>query len=144
MAKKLATDWKIVVGAVQLSGWGFDVQISDEKEKVDVSGFSPLGAKEFLPGVAEQGVDVSFRMDYAAGGPHQTIYPLYAGGSVFKFWVQPDSDAGTSGTNPWYGGTASCFSYPVGASLNEGEEITVNFAPAPNSSFVWGTAVAGP
>ena len=144
MAKKLATDWKVVVGATQLSGWAFDVQISDEKEKVDVSGFSPLGAKEFLPGVAEQSVDVSFRMDYAAGGPHQTIYPLYNGGSVFKFWVQPDSDIGTSSTNPWYGGTASCFTYPVGAALNEAEEITVNFSPAPNSSFVWGTAVAGP
>jgi hypothetical protein len=144
VAKKLATDWKVVVGSTALSGWAFNVDIADEKERVEVSGFSPLGAREYLPGLADQAVEVSFRMDYASGGPHQTIYPLYSGGSVFKFWVQPDSDAGTSSTNPWYGGTASVFSYPVGAALNEAEEITVTFSPAPSSSFVWGTAVAGP
>ena len=133
-----------MIAGVDLSTWSFDVQINDEKEKLDVSGFSATGAREYVPGTADQEVEVSFRQDYAASGPHQTIYPLYSGGSVFKFWVQPDSTASTSSTNPWYGGTASCYSYPVGASLNEVEEVTVTFSPAPNSSFVFGTAVAGP
>lgn len=146
MAKKLATRWKVIVGnsLADLSGWAFDVQIADEKERVEVSGFSALGAREYLPGLAEQSVDVSFRQDYASAAVHQVIYPLYNGGSVFKFWVQPDSVAGTSASNPWYGGTASVFSYPVGAALNEAEEVVVTFSPAPNSSFAWGTAVAGP
>jgi hypothetical protein len=130
--------------ATDLSTWAFDVQISDEKERVEVSGFSASGAREYLPGNADQSVDVSFRQDYASGGPHQTIYPLYQGGSTFKFWVQPDSVAGTSSTNPWYGGTASVFTYPVGAALSEAEEITTTFAPAANSSFAWSTAAAGP
>ena len=107
-------------------------------------GLSPTGAREYVPGTADQGIEISFRWDTAAGGPHQTLYPLYSGGSVFKLWVQRDSDAGTSTTNPWYGGTASMYSYPVGATLNEVEEITVSFSPAPNSAFVWSTAVAGP
>lgn len=144
MSKALATNWKVVVNSVVLSSWAFDVQISDEKEKVEVSGFSATGAREYLPGLADQAIEVSFRQDLAAGGPHATIYNLYSGGSVFRMWVQRDATSGTSSTNPWYGGTASVYSYPVGATLNEAEEITVSFSPAPNSSFTWGTATSGP
>lgn len=144
MAKKAATRWKVVVGAWDGSSWAFDVQGADEKEKLEVSGFSATGAREYVPGTAEQSVDVSFRQDFATNAVHQTLYPLYTGGSVFKFWVQSDSVAGTSAANPWYGGTASIYSYPFSATLNEVEEITVTFSPAPNSAFVWGTAVAGP
>jgi len=142
MAKSLATDWKVVANGVVLSDHAFDVQIADEKDRVDVSGFSPTGTREFLPGLAEQGVDVQFLADFksaAAGAVHATLYPLYTGGSSFPFYVQPDSDAGTSATNPIYGGTAQIFSYPMGATLNERLEQTVSFAPAPNSSFAWGT-----
>ena len=143
MAKFISTDWKVVVNNVVLSDHAFDIQIADEKDRVDVSGFSPTGAREFLPGLADQSVTVQFLQDFkaaAAGAVHATIYPLYTSGtSVFPFFVQPDSDAGTSATNPIYGGTASVFSYPVAATLNERTEITVEFAPAPNSVFAWGT-----
>jgi hypothetical protein len=140
VAKKAATRWKVVIGATDLSTWAFDVQIGDEKEKLEVSGFSATGAREYVQGTAEQTIDISFRQDFATGGPHQTIYPLYTGGSVFKIWVQPDSVAGTSASNPWYGGTGSIYSYPMGATLNEVEEFTTSFSPAPNSQFSWGTA----
>ena len=56
-----------MVGATELSTWAFDVQISDEKEKLEVSGFSATGAREYVPGTAEQEVEVSFRQDYASG-----------------------------------------------------------------------------
>jgi len=144
VAKKAATRWKVVAVGVDLSTWSFDVQIGDEKDKLEVSGFSATGAREYVQGTAEQTIDISFRWDYAAGGPHQTLYPQYTGGSVFKIWVQPDSVAGTSASNPWYGGTASLYSFPISATLNEVEEATLSFSPAPNSSFAWGTAVAGP
>jgi len=142
MGKFLSTDWKVVVNGVVLSDHAFDVQIADEKDRVDVSGFSPTGTREFLPGLSEQGVTVQFLADFkgaAAGAVHATIYPLYTSGASFAFFVQPDSDAGTSGSNPLYGGTANVFSYPMGATLNERTEQTVEFAPAPNSTFVWGT-----
>lgn len=140
MAKKAATRWKVVVNGVDLSTWAFDVQISDEKEKLEVSGFSPTGAREYVQGTAEQEIAISYRQDFASGGPHQTNYPLYTGGSVFKVWVQPDSVAGTSSTNPWYGGTASMYTFPMSATLNEVEETTYTYSPAPNSQFSWGTA----
>ena len=139
MAKFLSTDWKVMVNGVNLSDHAFDVQIADEKDRVDVSGFSPTGTREFLPGLSTQTVTVQFLADFASSKVHATIYPLYTAGSAFPFYVVPDSDTGTSATTPLYGGTASVFSYPMGATLNERTEQTVEFAPAANSTFAWGT-----
>ena len=140
MAKAVATDWKVVVNNVVLSGWAFAVDGADEKEQIDISGFSPTGAREYAPGVRDQTVTVSFVNDRASGGPHATIEPLYRGGSVFPFFVQPDSDAGTSATNPIYGGSASVYAFPFGAELNSREELEIAFRPAQGSVFQWGTA----
>lgn len=142
MAKGVATLWKVVVNNINLSAWAFDVAGADEKERVDVSGFT--GYKEFVPGTRDQNVTVQFVNDRASGGPHQTIEPLYRGGSVFPFYVQERSDLGTSASNPLYGGTASVFSFPFGATLNEREEISIEFAPASNSKFEWGTTFPPP
>lgn len=140
MAKGAATDWKVVVNGIVLSSWAFDVQIEDTRDKLDVSGFNPNNSREYVPGLRDQTVTVSFRYDQASGGPHATMEPLYRGGSVFPFWVQRDSDVGTSATNPIYGGTASLYSFPVGATLNEVEEFEIEFSPASNSVFNWGTS----
>ena len=139
MAKFISTDWKVSVNGVDLSDHAFDVQIGDEKDRIDVSGFSPTGTREYLPGLADQSITVQFLQDFGTAEVHQTIYPLYSGGSVFAVYVQPDSDAGTADTNPVYGGTSSVFSYPVGATLNERTEVTVEFRPASNASYSWGT-----
>ena len=65
---------------------------------------------------------------------------MYAGGSVFPVYVQPDAASGTSSTNPIFGGSASLYSYNGGpASLNERLEVEAEFKPAPNSTFSWGT-----
>lgn len=138
MAKGAATLWRVMVNSVNLSSWAFDVAGADEKEQVDVSGFT--GYKEYVPGSRDQSVTVQFVNDRGAGGPHATIEPLYRGGSVFPFYVQQDSSAGTSSTNPIYGGTASVYSFPFGATLNEREEISIEFRPASGSTWNWGTA----
>jgi hypothetical protein len=140
VAKGAATDWKVVVNSVVLSNWAFDVAVEDTKERLEVSGFNPTGSREYVPGLSEQVVTVQMRNDMASGGPFATIRPLYEGGSAFPFFVQRDSDAGTSATNPIYGGTASVFSFPIAATLNEVEEVTYEFAPAAGATFRWGTA----
>ena len=137
MGKEIATRWKVVVNNVNLSSWAFSVDGADEREKVDVSGFT--GYKEFVPGTREQTVTVSFVNDRAVGGPHATLLSLYQQGTTFPFYVQPHSDLGTSSTNPLFGGTASLYSFPFGATLNEREEMEIEFAPATNSTFEWGT-----
>lgn len=139
MAVGAATDWKVVVAGTNLSAWAHNVSIDDTKDKLEASGFSPTGARTYVQGSREQTVTVQFRNDMAAGGPFAVIRPLYEGGSVFAFFVQRDSDAGTSSSNLIYGGSASCYGLPVEASLNEVEELEIEFSPATNSSFSWGT-----
>ena len=139
MAIGVATDWKVVVNNVVLSSWAFDVAIDDTRDKIDVSTFNPNNSKSYVPGQRDQTVTVTFRNDRATGGPHATLEPLYRGGSTFPFFVQPDSDAGTSATNPIYGGTASLYSFPTQATLNEVEEVEIEFSPASNAVFNWGT-----
>lgn len=139
MSVGAATDWKIVVNNVILSTWAHDVDISDDKDQLDASGFSPSGARTYVQGLRTQAVKVGFNNDMATGGPFATVRPLYESGSAFPFFVQRDSDLGTSATNMIYGGTASVYSLPVKATLNDIEQLEVEFAPAPNSVFNWGT-----
>lgn len=141
MAKFLATDVKVVVNNVNLSDHADSVDTPAESEQIDVSSFSPTRTREFLPGLSDQTIEVEFLQDFATGKVHATLYPLYSGGSSFPLFVQPDSDAGTSATNPIYGGTAQLFSYNGlgGATLNEPVKITATFKPAANAVFAWGT-----
>jgi hypothetical protein len=54
--------------------------------------------------------------------------------------VQPSSSAGTTATNPIYGGTAVLFEYNgLSGALNARSETTATFKPAPGSRFSWGT-----
>ena len=137
MPKFISTDWLVRVNSVLLSDHAFDVSITDEKEQIDVSGFSATGRREFLPGPQDQTIAISFLQDFAASSVHATIWPLYEGGSSFPILVQPDSDAGTTSSNPTYSGTASIYSYPTGATLNERAEAVMEFKPAPNARFDW-------
>ena len=139
MAKFLSTDWKVMVNNVNLSNHAFDVAIASEKEQIDVSSFSPTGTREFLPGLEDQGVTVQFLNDFGSGSVYATIEPLYRLGSSFPFFVQPDSDAGTSATNPIFGGTANVFTFPMTGTLNERAEMSVEFKPSANARFSWGT-----
>lgn len=137
----LAGDVKVVVNNVSLSDQAFGVDTPEEKDQVDVSVFSPTGARNFLPGIADQTITVSFRQNFASGKVHATLYPLYTSGSSFPMFVQPDSDVGTSSTNPIFGGTAQLFSYNGlgGADLNASVDIEAVFKPAPGATFTWGT-----
>lgn len=139
MPIRAATDWKVVVNNVNMLGWVHNVSIDDTREKLDASVFNPNNNKTYIPGQRDQTVTVQFRNDMSTGGPFATIRPLYEGGSAFPFFVQGDSDAGTSATNMIYGGTATCYSFPLEASLNEIEELEIEFSPATNSVFSWGT-----
>jgi len=139
VSKFINTDWKVVVNNKDLSDHAFDVQIADEKDRIDVSGFSPTGSREFLPGLIDQTLTIQFLGDFASNSVFQTIQPLYSSGTTFPIYVQPDSDAGTSSANPVYGGTATVYSLPVGATLNERSEMTIAFSAAPNGLFAWGT-----
>jgi hypothetical protein len=140
MAKYLLTNGKVMVAGTNLSDHAFSVDTPDEREQVDVSGFSPTGTKEYLPGSREQELTIGFLQDFATGSVHQTLNPLYSGGSTFVVYVQPDATAGTSAANPVYGGTAKLYSYNgLQGSLNDRGEIEATFRPSGSTGFGWGT-----
>jgi hypothetical protein len=140
MSKFLLNSVKVVVNSRDLSDHAFNVDTPSEKEQVDVSGFSATATREFLPGVADQTIEVQFENDFAASSVHATLEPLYSGGSVFPLYVQPDMTAGTSATNPIFGGTAVLFSYNgLSGALAARAETTATFKPAAGSRFAWGT-----
>ena len=139
--KHIATNYRVVVDNVDLSEWAFDVQVGDEKDRVDVSGFG--GRREFLQGLQEQNVTVSFLNGWGTGEPMFVMRPLYESGSLFPFYVQPFNDSGgtATDTNPQLGGSATqIFTLPVSATLNERAELEIEFRPASNEGFAYGTS----
>lgn len=142
--KGSADNWKVVVNNVDLSSWAFDVAVDDSRDKLDITAFNANKARAFVPGLRDQTVTIQFRNDRSSGGPHATMEPLYRGGSAFPFYVLPDAALGTSATNPLYGGSASLYSFPTQATLNEVEDIEIEFSPASNAAFNWGTVFPPP
>ena len=142
MPRFAANDVKVVVRGIDLSDHADSVDTPEEKEQIDVSGFSPTNAKSFVPGPLDQTIEVEFLQDFDAQKVHNILYPLFTSGTTFGVYVQPDSDTGVSTTNPTFGGTAQLFSYNGlgGAALGEPVKITATFKPTSGATFVWGTA----
>lgn len=140
MSKFLLTNVKVVINGVDLSSHAFNIDTPSAKPQVDVSGFNPNGAQEFLPGLRDDTITIQFRSDFAAASVHATLNPLYQSGTPFPIYVQPDASAGTSATNPLCGGSATLYEYNgLSGALGADAEMTVNFKPAPGSLFAWGT-----
>lgn len=140
MAKFLHTKNKVVVNNRDLSTYAFSIDTPDTRDEVDVSGFSATGTREFLPGVRDASIVIGFLQAFGTNEVHQTLEPLYSGGSVFPIYVMPDMTQGTSATNPLYRGSASIYAYNgLSGDLNARAEITATFRPASGSSFSWGT-----
>jgi hypothetical protein len=140
MSKFLLNDVKVVINGVDLSSHAFNVDTPSAKTEVDVSGFNPNGTKEYLPGLADQTITVQFENDFAAASVHATLNGLYNSGSAFPMFLQPVSAAGTSATNPIFGGSANLYSYNgLSGALEARSDTTATFRPAPGSLFAWGT-----
>lgn len=128
MPKHIASDIKVVVNSVDLSAHAFNVDVSLEKDKVDVSGFNASGAREYLPGQKDEEITVSFRQDFDSAKVDQTLWPLYNNGNTFPITVNPTSSA-ASASNPTYSGSANLYEYhPLNAELGDVSETQVTFA----------------
>ena len=46
-----------------------------------MSGFSPTGTREYLPGMADQSIVVQFENDFAATSVHATLQPIFTSGA---------------------------------------------------------------
>ena len=141
MSKFLLTNCMVMVNAVDLSDHAFNVDTPSDREQVDVSGFSPTHSREYLPGLADQTIEVQFENDFAATSVHTTLQTMFTAGTSALVYVVPDKTAPISATNPAYGGHGMLFSYNgLSGALNARSEVTATFKPAPGSSFQWGAA----
>jgi hypothetical protein len=127
MAKLIHQSDYISVNSVDLSYWGFNIDVNLQKDQVEVTGFNSTGTKEYLPGNKDEEIVASFRQDYGNGGPDQTLWPLYNGGSAFPIAVRPTSGSATN-TNPVYSGSATLYEYhPIDGALGAVSEIQCTF-----------------
>lgn len=141
MAKYLLTNAKVVVGSTDLSDHAFSLSTPEEAERVDVSGFSQFRFREYLAGMIEQEITIGFLQDFASSKVHQTLQPLFASGTTFAIYVMPDASAGTSASNPKFGGTASLFAYNgLDGELGARGEITATFAASTGAGLAWSTS----
>ena len=137
MSKFLLKDVKVMVGTTDLSNHAFNIDTPGTKEQVDVSGFTATGIREYLPGLADQTLEVQFENDFAASSVHATLEPLYRLGTPTLVYVCPTS-AAVSATNPAYGGQGCLFDYNgLSGALNARSETTATFKPAAGSTFQW-------
>lgn len=94
MAKQvLGPPSTFTVNGTDLSQWCTNVTIEDSREEVDVTGFG-TSFREFVPGLRDSTITATFVMDYAAGGPDQTLQPLYVNQTAGTVKINPDT-AGT-------------------------------------------------
>lgn len=81
------------VNGTDLSQYVGNVSIEDTRDEVDVTGLAET-YREYIAGLGDATVTVTFFNDQAAGGPDAVVYPLYANqtNGTIKF------KANTSGT----------------------------------------------
>jgi hypothetical protein len=141
MPKYLLTNGKVMVGGTDLSRFAFSLDTPDEREEVDVSGFSPTGTREYLPGQRDQTIEIGFLQGFGTNEPHRVLEPLYSSGTTFPLLIQVDATAAVGPGNPTFGGTASLYSYNgLSGELNARGEITATFRPATGAGFAWSSS----
>lgn len=137
MAKFIAQDCYIEIDGHDISSWCFAVATPQERERVDMSGFNPAGAKEFAAGDREDSIDLGILQDFDAGGPHDILSDIFQNQSTVTVKVRPTS-AAVSSTNPEFGGDGQMLAYTgLDAEKGQRSEIRATLIPADEDGFVW-------
>jgi hypothetical protein len=139
VAKRIALKDSVMIDAVDLSNFARSVEFSSEHERVDVSGFNPTGANEYLAGQTEQSVTVEFYGSYGAAETYATLYPLHKNRTIAAFKWRPDQTAPVSATNPELRGNVQLLTYNPSATRGEEEAWTAEFVAADPAGLAYVT-----
>jgi hypothetical protein len=90
MAKEVLTQASVLVNSVDLSDHASSVSMEDAADEVEVTGFTTSDYREFIPGLKDGNITVSFFNDHAAGSVADTLQPLYTSGGTFALRIKPD------------------------------------------------------
>jgi hypothetical protein len=138
MAKEVLTQASVLVNSVDLSDHASSVSMEDAADEVEVTGFTTSDYREFIPGLKDGNITVSFFNDHAAGSVADTLQPLYTSGGTFALRIKPDI-AGTVA----YTMTARLYNNPLlNGSVGDANTIDVTFRNAGTLGIVRGSLAA--
>jgi hypothetical protein len=138
MAKDVLTQASVLVNAVDLSSHASSVSMEDTADEVEVTGFSTSDYRDFIPGLKDGNITVSFFNDHASGSVADTLQPLYTSGGTFPLRIKPDI-AGTIA----YTMTARLYSNPLlNGSVGDANTIDVTFRNSGTLGIVRGSIAA--
>jgi hypothetical protein len=140
MAKMVLRDAYVAINGTALSNFASHVDIEDEADEIDFTGFSTAGYREFGQGLKDATINVTWFQDFAANSVHAILQPLYSSGGTFAIEVRPTSGA-VSATNPKATMTARLYSYS-GLAGDVGDALTMDtsFRNAGTAGLTWGTS----
>jgi hypothetical protein len=139
MAKEVLTQASVLVNSVDLSSHASSVSMEDAADEVEVTGFSTSDYREFIPGLKDGNITVSFFNDHAANSVADTLQPLYTSGGTFPLRIKPDV-AGTVA----YTMTARLYNNPLlNGAVGDANTIDVTFRNAGTLGIVRGSLAAG-
>lgn len=134
MAKRIALTDFIEIDGVDLSNLARSIEFESTDEEVDVSGFNPTGASEFLQGTRVRAVTIEFYGSRGSNEVHQVLFPIHdARADVDLVW-RADSNASVSATNEELRGEVKIPTYGEGATRGEAETQTIRFVEASATS----------
>jgi hypothetical protein len=138
MAKEVLTQSSVLVNSVDLSDHASSFGMEDAADEVEVTGFTTSDYREFIPGLKDGNITVTFFNDHAAGSVADTLQPLYTSGGTFPLRIKPDV-AGTVA----YTMTARLYNNPlVNGSVGDANTIDVTFRNAGTLGIVRGSIAA--
>jgi len=140
MPKRVAFKDHVSVDGTDLSDFARSVQFNSQHNRVDVSGFNPTGASEYLAGTTDQSVTVEFYGSYGTGEVHQTLYPIHANRDIVAFQWRQDQTTAISATNPELRGNVQVLTYSPTATRGDAETYSVEFTAADPAGLAFVTA----
>ncbi len=125
--------------AVDLTDHVQSVTINQTFDKVETTAMGAT-SKQYLPGLRDDSVDVTFFNDYAASEVDATLFPFLGSSAGATLLIQT-SGSTVSATQPKYTMVACLYNYtPIDGQVGTASMNKVTFAPAPGSSITRGTS----
>lgn len=139
MAKEIIRNPVLTVNAVNLSNRASSVEITSEKDLVDVTAFGAQ-SKQNMVGLGDGTISVDFFQDFAVASVDATLYPIHANNTEVIITVKPRDEV-VSATNPLYTMTGVLPNYtPLAGSVGEASTISAEFSNSGETGIVRTTA----
>lgn len=137
VGKRIALKDYVEIDGVDMSDLFSEFGFSSEHAQVDVSGFNPTGADEFLAGNTTQSVTGTVFGSYAAGETWDILWPLHRDKTVFTIKWRADQSLPVSATNPTLEGNAQLLTWAPGATRGSVDSFAVTFSSADATGFTY-------